>query len=145
MSEHAAKLREFLAEVMEETANWRRSKAEEYPDDPRNLAAAGTLEEWAKDVRSLPDDDPALEPFLALQDERREPLPEVLFSSVAEYVDREPTSKVGFQFGARALPELLEKWAAEARARLEEADREEAESEEAESEEDQGGPRLRLV
>lgn len=35
------------------TAEWRRSKAEEFPEDTRNLEAAELLEELATDLRKL--------------------------------------------------------------------------------------------
>lgn len=38
---------------VEHTAEWRRRKAEEYPEDTRNLEAAEQLEKLAAEVRSL--------------------------------------------------------------------------------------------
>jgi hypothetical protein len=43
-----------IGEYMRERSNWRASKAEEYPEDPRNLQAADGLEKLADYVESLP-------------------------------------------------------------------------------------------
>jgi hypothetical protein len=41
---------EYLVMQMESTAEWRREKAEEFPDDSRNLDAAEMLERFAKEI-----------------------------------------------------------------------------------------------
>ena len=38
---------------MESTAEWRREKAEEFPDDSRNLEAAKELEKLATEIKNL--------------------------------------------------------------------------------------------
>ncbi|HEX7099374.1 MAG TPA: hypothetical protein VF377_09025 [Acidimicrobiia bacterium] len=52
----ADNIREAVASYFEQVARWRDEKAEDYPDDPRNLRAADGLREAAAYVRSL---DPA--------------------------------------------------------------------------------------
>src|ERR1700729_4217984 len=50
----------FLAEELFSTAVWREGKADEYPDDDRNLPAAEHLADLARQILALPDDDPRL-------------------------------------------------------------------------------------
>lgn len=54
------RFQESVAVFCETTAAWRRSKAEEYDRDARNLRTAGALEELAAHIRSLPPDDARL-------------------------------------------------------------------------------------
>lgn len=54
------KMREQLAEYLEDQARWRDAKAEEHPGDARNQRAADGLHELAAQVCALPDDDPIL-------------------------------------------------------------------------------------
>ena len=49
--------RDYLADEIEGTADWRSRKAEEFPDDPRNKEAAEGLAKLAEKIRSLPADD----------------------------------------------------------------------------------------
>jgi hypothetical protein len=49
--------KELLAEAIENEANWRDMKADEYPDDDRNTKAARSLHGLATYVRSLAEDD----------------------------------------------------------------------------------------
>jgi hypothetical protein len=42
----------FLADDLEHTAEWRRQKAEEYPNDDRNIQAAEIMERLAEEIRS---------------------------------------------------------------------------------------------
>lgn len=60
-------LQAWIAEVLESQASWRRSKAEEYPDDLRNARSAAMLEEVAESVRELedPDASPGMRGFSA--------------------------------------------------------------------------------
>jgi hypothetical protein len=43
----------YVADSMKNTAEWRREKAEEFPDDSRNMRAAKELERLAKEVNEL--------------------------------------------------------------------------------------------
>jgi hypothetical protein len=43
----------MLSETLEYQAEWRRQKADEYPDDRRNIDAAELLERLAREVRNL--------------------------------------------------------------------------------------------
>jgi hypothetical protein len=54
------KLREYLAVMVEDSAYWRGLKAEEYPQDERNVASWVALVVAAREVAALPDDDPRL-------------------------------------------------------------------------------------
>lgn len=48
--------REMLAEEFKGQAHWRRQKAEEYPNDARNMKAAELLEKLAETVTDCPDE-----------------------------------------------------------------------------------------
>ena len=47
-------IREALRLDFEQTADWRRSKAAEYPEDSRNLEAAALLDKLAASVETVP-------------------------------------------------------------------------------------------
>jgi hypothetical protein len=49
--------REQLVHSLEDSAEWRAAKAEEYPNDERNRRSAEALEAAARQVAALPDDD----------------------------------------------------------------------------------------
>lgn len=53
-----ATAREKLAQFIEEQANWRSMKAEEYPEDDRNQRWVDNSSVMAEWVRELPADDP---------------------------------------------------------------------------------------
>jgi hypothetical protein len=48
--------RDMLKSDLEDTAEWRRQKAVEYPDDRRNLDSAEEYDRLAKTVKDVPDD-----------------------------------------------------------------------------------------
>lgn len=54
------RFRESVAAFCQETAAWRRRKAEEYDRDSRNLRSAAALDELAEHIRRLADDDSRL-------------------------------------------------------------------------------------
>ena len=54
-------VRDGLADDCERTAAWRQGKAEEYPDDTRNAAAAAGLVRISLELRKLPADHALLE------------------------------------------------------------------------------------
>jgi hypothetical protein len=60
LAAHPANARLYLAVKCEDSAEWRRMKAEQYPDDVRNLSCALALEAAAVEIRALPGDDPQL-------------------------------------------------------------------------------------
>ena len=60
-------LRDRLALYLREEASWRADKAGEFPDDQRNVWAAGTLWAFADYVDSLPLDNESLRALEALQ------------------------------------------------------------------------------
>jgi hypothetical protein len=53
MSNFKLDIYEIIGGQVESTADWRRSKAEEFPDDRRNLEAAEQLDRLAKEVGKL--------------------------------------------------------------------------------------------
>ncbi len=55
-----------LADYFDDQARWRDLKAEEYPDDARNVRSATALRALAARVRALPADDPRLRQLAAL-------------------------------------------------------------------------------
>ena len=54
------KLQHVVADYFRDQANWRDRKADEYPDDERNMRCATGLRDLASHVESLPDDDERL-------------------------------------------------------------------------------------
>ncbi|MDQ3694544.1 MAG: hypothetical protein M3464_13090 [Chloroflexota bacterium] len=54
------RFQETVAVFCEDTAAWRRRKAEEYDRDARNLRTAGALDQLAAHIRSLAPDDARL-------------------------------------------------------------------------------------
>ncbi len=68
-----------LADQAECSGDWRREKAEEYPDDERNAEAADKLYALAKGLRSLNPQSPLVQRYAQLVDlgcEKILPLPE---------------------------------------------------------------------
>jgi hypothetical protein len=47
---------ESIAKVLEGTSSWRKSLSTRFPDDPRNMRAAKTLDQLAVDVVNLTDE-----------------------------------------------------------------------------------------
>jgi hypothetical protein len=70
-----AHVKECLINEIECSAEWRREKAAEYPDDRRNEACASALERLAVEMRALSDAHPLLARLYHLWqiDERTEP------------------------------------------------------------------------
>jgi hypothetical protein len=100
----AAQYRELLADHLEETAGWRRAKAEQHPEDERNANSAQALDLAAEYVRGLPDDHRALRPFEAFDAELYEWNgldPAAIFAAVEE---RREASKFRFARGAYSKP-----------------------------------------
>ena len=58
--------REQLVHSLEDSAEWRARKAEEYPNDERNGRSAAALDGAARDVAAIPDDDPRLRRLVRL-------------------------------------------------------------------------------
>ena len=55
LKSHADSIREILRDELDCAAEWRREKAEEYPDDERNLEAAALLHRIAATVDEIDD------------------------------------------------------------------------------------------
>ena len=53
-------MKDLIIMAVESTAEWRQRKAQEYPDDHRNIDASLQLADLAKELYALPDDDPRL-------------------------------------------------------------------------------------
>jgi len=68
-------IQSMIADYLRELARWREGRAEEYDRDVRNLRSAAGLEELARHILSLPDDDPRLAVLtrLAVHGNRFEP------------------------------------------------------------------------
>lgn len=58
--------RDQLVHSLEDAADWRARKAEEYPKDERNDRSAEALAVAAREVAALPDDDPRLRRLVRL-------------------------------------------------------------------------------
>ena len=102
----------FLAQELFSTATWRESKADEYPDDDRNLLAAEHLANLARQIVALPDDDPRIirmdNAVQAIADDNGE------LSATSEI-----TRTIGFSWGYPTLDELLDRYAQEHASMLE--------------------------
>ena len=84
-------IREALRLDFEQTADWRRSKAAEYPKDSRNLEAAALLDKLAASVETVA---PALlDAYGSLRD---------------DYMDSEQHSEMFRQIGFHSWPETAE-------------------------------------
>jgi len=53
-------MKDLIIMAVESTAEWRQRKAQEFPDDRRNIDASLQLADLAKELSALPDDDPRL-------------------------------------------------------------------------------------
>jgi hypothetical protein len=84
-------IREALRLDFEQTADWRRSKAAEYPEDSRNLEAAALLDKLAASVETVAPD--LLEAYGSLRD---------------DYMDSEQHSEMFRQIGFHLWPETAE-------------------------------------
>jgi len=111
--------RELLADLFLSTARWRREKAEQFPDDVRNVRSAVALESAAEYVQDLPDE--LLRSFLEFDREIyawRGLAPEELFVSGSEAAgrfrfDRATVAPISRDFDSligRIYQELLEGW-----------------------------------
>ena len=49
-------LKDLLVDQIEGTSDWRKRKADEYSDDPRNVSASDELAALAAHIKNLPDD-----------------------------------------------------------------------------------------
>ena len=84
-------IREALRLDFEQTADWRRSKAAEYPEDSRNLEAAALLDKLAASVETVAPD--LLDAYGSLRD---------------DYMDSEQHSEMFRQIGFHTWPETAE-------------------------------------
>jgi hypothetical protein len=93
----------FLAEELFSTACWREHKADEYPDDNRNLPAAEHLADLTRQLLALPDDDPRI---LRMQSDVQ-----AAIDGDGELVSTsEITRTIGFSWGYPSLDELLDRY-----------------------------------
>jgi cytochrome c551/c552 len=102
----------FLAQELFSTAVWREGKADEYPDDDRNLPAAEHLADLARQILALPDDDPRI---LRI---------ESAVQAIADANGELPTTSemirtIGFSWGYPSLDDLLDRYAQEHKSELE--------------------------
>src|SRR5260370_5677371 len=95
MSECGLSINEIIGFNIEGTAEWRRRKAEEFPDDRRNLQAAEELDKLAAEVEQLDGSD-IHQRILKLVD-LAEPYP-TIWEHLSEEVSAELRS-VGFHGG----------------------------------------------
>ena len=84
-------IREALRLDFEQTADWRRSKAAEYPEDSRNLEVAALLDELAASVDTVAPD--LLDAYGSLRD---------------DYMDSEQHSEMFRQIGFHSWPQTAE-------------------------------------
>jgi len=86
-------IREALRLDFEQTADWRRSKAAEHPEDSRNLEAAALLDKLAASVETVAPD--LLDAYGSLRD---------------DYMDSEQHSEMFRQIGFHSWPETAEEF-----------------------------------
>ena len=88
------------------TAVWREGKADEYPDDDRNLPAAEHVADLARQILALPGDDPRIL--------RMESAVQAIIDGNGELAaTSEITRTIGFSWGYPSLDELLDRYAQE--------------------------------
>lgn len=96
----------FLAQELFSTAFWREGKADEYPDDDRNLRAAEHLADLARQILALPDDDPRIL--------RMESAVRAIIDGNGELAATSEIARaIGFSWGYPSLDELLDRYAQE--------------------------------
>ncbi len=59
--------KDHVVTSIEDTADWRARKADEYPEDPRNRKGAHALEKLAGNLKALPADHPKIRALWRLQ------------------------------------------------------------------------------
>lgn len=96
----------FLAQELYSTAVWREGKADEYPDDDRNLPAAEHMAGLARQLLALPDDDPRI---LRLENA----VQGIIHDNGELPATSEITRTIGFSWGYPSLDELLDRYAEE--------------------------------
>lgn len=107
-------LRELLTWRIEDTAEWRSTKAKQYPDDFRNQAAANRLERLKATVRDIPEDLLyALGELCSSCAAGNDPD----FSDLFENALSETLRAVGFGFKAETAQQLVEALLSALRAR----------------------------
>ena len=102
----------FLAEELLSTAVWREGKADEYPDDDRNLPAAEHLADLARQILALPDDDPRLLRMASA-------VQAIIDGNGELAATSEITRTIGFSGGFPSLDELLDRYTQEQASALE--------------------------
>ena len=60
MTEFVRPARAAIVEYLYRIAAWRRAKADEYDRDPRNIRSADAIEDFARFIESLPEDEPRI-------------------------------------------------------------------------------------
>jgi hypothetical protein len=86
MSEHL----EQLVLQVESSADWRASKAEQYPDDKRNIKSSQSLTRLAKNLNALPRDDEHVAAYVKMMDravELEDPLHDII-QTHSRYISR---------------------------------------------------------
>ena len=94
-----AEAREQLAIDLVLTADWRRRKARQSPDDARNTEAAALLDKLAVSVRQI--DDEMIDSYASLWDGAREA---ELWSEMKRQVGFHPGREMPGSLWARSLP-----------------------------------------
>jgi len=101
MSEY---LNVMIGYQVESTAEWRHRKAEEFPDDRRNLVAAEELDELAAQIDRIGESEPIHQQIAKLHDSLKE---DDAWMHISEAVSDELRS-IGFHSGYETGLELLE-------------------------------------
>ena len=97
-------LMEMIGYQVQGTAEWRRAKAEQFPDDQRNLTAAEELDELAKQIEQVASSEQIHEQIAELQDSIASAN---IWVDVSEAVSAELRA-VGFHSGYTTALEFLE-------------------------------------
>jgi hypothetical protein len=121
---------EHLISQVESSADWRAGKAEQYPDDNRNVRSSQALEKLAKKLKALPDNDKNVAAYEAVMDCLMDGDDMV---SVVEH-ESHFIGRYGFDYPQdgdpagflSALTEQHQEWVDEAKERIAEEEREQA-------------------
>ena len=103
MSEY---LMEMIGYQVQGTADWRREKAQQFPDDPRNLTAAEELDRLAEQIEQFDGSEPIHQQIADLNDSLDW---ENMIEEVNEAVSAELRA-IGFHSGYTTAAEFLERY-----------------------------------
>ena len=104
---------EQLVQNVVSSADWRRSKAAQYPDDKRNVSSFESLDKLAKNLSAISPDDRGLVAYDEIMDRALELGPDLFMTDIVE-VETGYIGRYGFDYPQDGDPaEFLSRLAAE--------------------------------